>query len=212
MQEEMQGEVYLYHLLRRLFLTEPTRELLGEIGALPVQPGDDASVQGITLMVNAVQRNAVRLDAWVEELAVEYSRLFIGPIKPLAVPYGSFYISESHQLMTEETIEVRRRYLDAGMALKELYRVPDDHVGIELEFLYYLANETISLRQKGLEAEAVSLDAMKTDFLTDHMAKWVPVFTGQIVSSTNEDFYKGVASLLGSLFRDPERVTRNETL
>ena len=212
MQEELRGELYLYHLLRRLLLGEPTREVINEIAALPVPPGNDLPTQGIALMINAVRSNAPRLDEWLGELAVEYARVFIGPIKPLAVPYASFYLSESHQLMTEETIDVRRKYLEAGMALNEIYSVPDDHVGIELEFLYYLTHETTALQQQGRHAEASTLETMKTDFLSNHMAHWAPDFAGQIVSSTNEDFYKGVALLLESLFRDPERVNRNETL
>ena len=202
MQEEMQGELYLYHLLRRLFLSEPTRKLLDEIGALPVPPEGELPTQWITLMINAVQSNAPRRDAWLEELAVEYARLFIGPIKPLAVPYASFYLSESHQLMTDETVEVRGRYLEAGMALKELYSVPDDHIGIELEFLYYLTKEAFALQRQGYEREAVTLEAMKTDFLADHMAQWVPDFASQVASTTQQDFYKGTALLLASLFRD----------
>lgn len=202
MQEETQGELYLYDLLRRLFLSEPTRELLGEIGALPVPPEGDLPTQGISLMIKTVQGNASRLDAWLEEVAVEYARLFIGPIKPLAVPYASFYLSESHQLMTDETIEVRGRYLEAGMALKELHSVPDDHIGIELEFLYHLTKEAFALLRQGGEGEAATLEAMKTDFLANHMAKWVPDFAEQVGSSTQQDLYKGAALMLASLFRE----------
>ncbi|MFN3406991.1 MAG: molecular chaperone TorD family protein [Caldimicrobium sp.] len=36
------------------------------------------------------------------------------------MPYASFYLSESRSLMTEETIDIRRRYLEAGMAVKDL--------------------------------------------------------------------------------------------
>ena len=52
--------------------------------------------------------------------------------------------------MTEETLVVRALYLNAGMVVQNLHRVPDDHLGIELEFLYWLtqqaANETSDAR------------------------------------------------------------------
>jgi len=32
------------------------------------------------------------------------------------------------QLMSEETLAVRKKYLEAGVGLKDLYQVPDDHI------------------------------------------------------------------------------------
>lgn len=200
MQDEKLGEIYLYDLLRRVFLNEPTPELLNEIMGFPLPHEGDLAAQGMTLLINAVQCNASRLETWIEELAIEYARLFIGPIKPLAVPYASFYLSETRQLMTDETICVRGKYLEAGIALKELYSVPDDHIGIELEFLYHLAHEILSLEQKDNHSEASALEEIKTDFFANHVAQWVPEFTEHIVSSTQEDFYKGAALLLKGAF------------
>lgn len=202
MQEELQGEIFLYNLLRGIFQSEPTREMIGALQALHLPQGEEPQAHGLMLMVSAAQQNGSRQDAWLEELAGESTRVFIGPLKPLVVPYASFYLSESRQLMTDETIEVRRRYLDAGMAIKELYKVPDDHIGIELEFLYYLASESASLLQQGRHAEATTFQVMKTDFISSHMALWVPRFAEQLAATTHEDFFKGAALLLNTLFQE----------
>lgn len=205
MQEELQGEVFLYHLLRSVFQSEPTRETIGALQALHLPQEEEPQASrgnGLMLMVSAARRNSSRLDAWLEELAGEFARVFIGSLKPLVVPYASFYLSDSRQLMTDETIEVRRRYLEAGMVIKELHRMPDDHIGTELEFLYYLANESASLLQQGRQAEATTFQAMKTDFISSHMALWVPQFAGQLAEATHEDFFKGAALLLNILFQD----------
>jgi TorA maturation chaperone TorD len=58
------------------------------------------------------------------------------------------------QLMSEETLAVRKKYLEAGVGLKDLYQVPDDHIGIELEFLYYLIREAIASMKTGKNEEA----------------------------------------------------------
>lgn len=202
MQEELQGEIFLYNLLRSIFQSEPTREMIGALQALHLPQGEEPQAHGLMLMVSAAQRNSSRLDIWIEELAGEFTRIFIGPLKPLVLPYASFYLSDSRQLMTDETIEVRRRYLEADMVIKELYKVPDDHVGIELEFLYYLANEYASLLQQGRHAEAITFLDMKTDFITCHMALWVPQFAEQLAETTHEDFFTGAALLLKTLFQE----------
>lgn len=202
MHEELQGEIFLYHLLGRVFQSEPTKEMIDGLKALRLPLDEEPHAHGLLLMVSAAQQNYSRSAEWLEELAGEFVRVFIGPLKPLVVPYASFYLSDSRQLMTDETIEVRRRYLEAGMAIKDLYKVPDDHIGIELEFLYYLASESASLMREGRQAEATTFQTMKTDFITSHMALWVPQFAEQLVNVTKEDFFKGAGLLLNALFQE----------
>lgn len=195
--EELRAELYLYNLLRQLFLKEPTKELINDLATIqPPDEPDDTINYGLKLLCESVRKNEYRVNEWIEELAIEYARLFIGPKNPPAIPYASFYLSESRALMTEETIEVRKRYLEAGMAVKELYSIPDDHIGIELEFIYYLTQKIIELFEQGDREIASKLFEIREDFLNEHMRKWVPLFVDKILESTNEDFYKGIALIL----------------
>ncbi|MBI3591935.1 MAG: molecular chaperone TorD family protein [Nitrospirae bacterium] len=195
--DELREELYLYNLLRQLFLKEPSKELINATAKIdPPDETDDEINYGLKLLIESARKNEYRLNAWLEELALEYARLFIGPQNPPAVPYASFYLSESHSLMTDETIDVRKQYLEAGMAVKELYSIPDDHIGIELEFIYYLTQKTIELFEQEQREKAARLFEMRSDFLTKHMAQWVPLFVERILNSTHEDFYKGAAIML----------------
>lgn len=195
--EELKDEVYLYNLLRQLLLKEPTKELINDLSKIePVNEAGDEINYGLRILIESIRKNQYRLDEWLEELAIEYASLFIGPQNPSAVPYASFYLSESRSLMTEETIDVRKRYLEAGMAVKELYSIPDDHIGIELEFIYYLTQKIIELFEQGEREDASRLFEIREDFLREHMRKWLPLFADKILESTNEDFYKGTAFIL----------------
>jgi TorA maturation chaperone TorD len=195
--DELREELYLYNLLRQLFLKEPTKDLVNEIAKIdPPDETDDEINKGLKLLIESVRKNESRFDAWIEELAIEYARLFIGPQSPPAVPYASFYLSESHSLMTDETIDVRKRYLEAGMAVNDLYSIPDDHIGIELEFVYYLTQKIIELFEQGQREDASRLFEIRSDFLSDHMASWLPLFADKVLESTQEDFYRGAAYLL----------------
>ena len=147
-------------------------------------------------MRDSVRRNKSRLNEWTDQLSLEFARLFIGPVHPPAIPYASFYLSENHSLMTEETMAVRKQYLEAGLALKNLYQMPDDHIAIELDFLYYLTERFLELSEIGKHIEAEKFLSLRHHFLMDHFVLWVPTFANRILESTEEDYYKGAASFL----------------
>jgi len=199
--EELKDELYLYNLLRQVFLKEPTRELIEDLVKVDI-PGeaDDEIDYGLKLMIKACKDNAHRIDEWLEELAIEYSRLFIGPESPPAVPFASYYLSKSRLLMTDETIDVRRRYLEAGMAVKDLYSTPDDHIGIELEFIFYLTQKILEDFEDNKRSEASRFFELRQDFINNHMRHWVHYFADRIIEHSREDFYIGAAFILKGIF------------
>ena len=195
--QELHGEIFVYNLLARIFYNEPTLELLRELAGmkLPSETGADSS-NGMLHMVEVARLHSNNLEELQNELAIEFTRLFLGPIKPVAIPYASWYLSESHQLMTDETIDVRRRYLETGMAVKNLYSTPDDHISIELEFLSYLTGEMIAAHEAGQQERLQALENTRDGFINDHMKQWVHAFIATITDSDANKFYKGAALLL----------------
>ncbi len=157
---------------------------------------EEAERGGLKEMRDSVQQNESRLDDWIEQLSLEFSHLFIGPAHPPAVPFASFYLSETHSLMTEETMAVRKQYLEAGLALKNLYQMPDDHIAFELDFLYYLTVKSLDLLENRKNTEAEKYLKMRQGFLMDHFVLWTPTFANRILESTEEDYYKGGALFL----------------
>jgi putative dimethyl sulfoxide reductase chaperone len=196
MKDELKTELLALNLLRQLFLTEPTKKLLEGIGEIYLSQEDEEERTGLKRMRDAVKQNQTRLDERIEELSLEFARLFIGPGQPPAVPFASFYLSETQDLMTEETLAVRKRYLDAGLALKNLFQMPDDHISIELDFLYYLTERLLELSEKGDNTEIEKHLKLRHDFLMSHFILWAPNFAERILESTREDYFKGAASFL----------------
>jgi len=194
--EDLREERHILTFLKHIFLKEPTKEFLQEIGDINVVTEENDIDNGLNLIAHAVRANKDRLDEYVEALAVEYARLFVGPKNPPAIPYASFYLSESKTVMTDITTGVRKRYLDAGMAVKDLYSTPDDHIGIELEFISYLTEKIIDLYENANRSEASKLFELRNNFINEHMVHWVPLFVVRLLDSTQEDFYKGAAIIL----------------
>lgn len=194
--EEVREVGDLFSLLRLIFMTEPSKELLEQLLKIEaVEPGNDIDC-GLDLMRRDAQKNQDRFDGYLEELAVEFARLFLGPQNPVAIPFASFYLSETRQLMTEVTIEVRRQYLEAGMVVKNLHQIPDDHLAIELEFMAYLAAAAVTAFEEGAQQKAGDIQAQMEAFWKNHLVPWAPQFADKVCQHAKEEFYKGAAMML----------------
>lgn len=192
----LRGQLVIYDLLRRLFLTGPSPELLEAIAAVDrVSLGLPRHLDHDLERLQAVVGESIEpLPSWSETLLVELTRLMVGPGETPVVPYASFYLSPTRNLMTEETMGVRAMYLDAGMAVQNLNRIPDDHLGIELEFLYWLTQQ---VAEETGEARA-RLFEHRERFLRDHYSKWVPEFADALERAATEPFFRTIATLLKS--------------
>lgn len=204
--DELRDETVLYNVLRRVFLQEPTEDFLTLLQNLPVDVNENSTDDGFALMVDDVRNHGRALSQYAEELSLEFVRLFLGPVRTLVVPFASFYLSETKQLMTDETIDVRKRYLDAGMAVRELHSIPDDHIGIELEFLFYLTGKILSLHESGMDGESSRYYEMRESFLREHCRLWFPAIADSIINNTESEFFRGAALLLKDCIEGAQHV------
>ena len=101
------------------------------------------------------------------------------------------YRSANRLLMQEITGEVRQFYLEQGLIMQRLNSIPDDHLGVELEFLLYMS-------QKMLErpVEAVTFAGTQREFLRKHILSWIDDFVNDILNNTNEPFFQYLALIL----------------
>ena len=85
-------------------------------------------------------------------LEQEFTRLFLGPGRPVAHPYESVY--REGRMMGETTLDVRRRLAEEGLTANG-QRLPD-HVAIELAFMAHLTAREALAWDAGDSDEAVS--------------------------------------------------------
>lgn len=184
-----------YAFLARAYFEEidqGTLEGLCASGVLEEFPVDwDADAyeemrQGLKLMANWVQA-AEKTDLNV--LAADFARLFHGSAL-FSPPFESAYRSEEHLLLCEETIEVRDFYHQYGFQQQERLHLPDDHVGLELEFLALLGRQATEATETSQASECLRASRQ---FLREHVQAWVPEFVGDVVHNAETDFYRGLA-------------------
>jgi putative dimethyl sulfoxide reductase chaperone len=166
---------------------------------------------------SAAQSAAILQDLWVssteEELLVEYARLFLGPNRLLAPPYGSCYLDEERLLMGKSTLEVLRIYRENGLVIDEHFKEAPDHITVELEFQYFLILQQVKALEEGEIEEAVRLLNVHAGFRDVFLKKWIPPFTENIIENTTSEFYRQLAKCLNLFIEDegwlekvPERM------
>ncbi len=192
-------------LLRRLFLFGPSDEVLGlALTAAEAPGGSPALAEAVDALRVATEAGIDAGGRWMNELAAEFTRLIVGPAETPAVPYASFYLSPSRLVMTEETLAVRRQYLDAGIARRSDVRIPDDHLGLELDFLYFLEREIASAQASGDDDTVQAWCGRRAGFVRGHMSQWVPRFASDVLAATSQDFIRAAVALLLALLLDDE--------
>lgn len=130
----------------------------------------------------------------VEELKVDHARLFLGPFDLLAPPYGSVYLDgQGRRLLGDSTVDVERRYTQAGLGTGGSFKEAPDHIAIELEFLYYLVFKEIAAAVNSDPENALGFLAMQESFLRDHLGVWVAQFANAVEENAATGFYRSLA-------------------
>lgn len=131
-------------------------------------------------------------------LALEHTRVFVGPGRAAAPPWGSVY-HDGGVLMGESTMDVLRHYRQAGFTFAPERGELPDHVIAELGFLSVLAEEEARAWEAGDEPAAWVWLGRRGAFLCDHLAAWGPELSQRILSVTIEPFYRALAVSLREL-------------
>ncbi len=128
----------------------------------------------------------------LESLKIDYTRLFVGPFKVLAPPYGSVYL-EDGRIMGGSTIDVRNWYEKEGLDI--VIKDAPDHIAMELEFMYYLIAKQTQATNEGNLQDIQLYQQKQKSFLCSHLARWLPGFTENVQKNAQTEFYRELARL-----------------
>lgn len=134
----------------------------------------------------------------LQALLVDYTRLFLGPVQPVAPPYGSCWLSGETDLMQESTLHVEAMYRQAGFEIDEAFHELPDHVSVELEYLYLLTFKLNSAHRDGRTDRFDEWASLRARFLTEHLGRWVKPFAAAVRSGAETAFYRELAALTES--------------
>lgn len=135
----------------------------------------------------------------------EYNRLFIGPRKPLAPPFESVYRSSKHLQMQSFTFGVREYYAQVGLEVAMKDQFPDDFIGFEFQYLFYISHLLVNLLQNGKEDEKNELLAIKKEFLNEHLGQWIDKFCKDIMKESREEIWINLAKFILEVFEKEDK-------
>jgi TorA maturation chaperone TorD len=136
-----------------------------------------------------------------DDLLIDYTRLFLGPIDTRAKPYGSVWLGGDATLMQDSTMAVLALYAEGGFDLAEDFRELPDHVAAELEFLYLLIFRENQARRSSEPEALASIASLRKRFLDAHLGCWVAPFTAAVSAGAECDFYRELADLTNRFVR-----------
>lgn len=136
-----------------------------------------------------------------QELLVDYTRLFLGPIDAPARPYGSVWLEDRQGLMQDSTLAVIALYEEGGFEIDENFRDLPDHVAAELEFLYLLLFRHAEAIRNDDAQGAKSCGRLRQRFLAEHLGRWVVPFCRAMEQGSQTAFYRELANATRSFVR-----------
>ncbi|KUO64433.1 MAG: hypothetical protein APF84_10695 [Gracilibacter sp. BRH_c7a] len=136
-----------------------------------------------------------QLEDILSQLQQDYSNLFVGPGHLLAPPWESVYLTDDKLTFGSPTLEVREFFRKHGLEYERINNDPDDHFGLEMEFMSKLIQmERHHLENQNLE-DAIRLSNEHLFFLQEHVMKWADRFTQKVAEHAGTDYFQGLALL-----------------
>jgi len=197
------GEVLFLGVLSKAIQSSPDREWLKSLvdqdifSEAPLESSSAEIETGLALLQAWSQsvKNGLSDEQFVD-VQTDYSRLFIGPAKPLAPPWESVYFNEDHMIFQQQTAQVRAWYRRFGLEPEKLYKEPDDHIGLELAFLAHLAGLGLQALEDSDDAKFAEILQAQSQFISQHPLKWVQLWNEQVEKHARTDFYRGLGRLI----------------
>lgn len=194
---------YAYDILRRFFIEEPSKDYLKEFvqkNMIDVFPfiEDSAEIHAGVYEVkeHLANHDVTNIEKHYDDLHWEYTRLFIGPFKLPVPPWESTYVRKDQLLFQGTTMNVRQYYEKYGFIVRDFNMEADDHVGLELDFMYHLNELCIEMAQANDIQKLKYLLKDQNKFLNEHLLAFVPKFCGLVIEEADTTFYRGLARIL----------------
>jgi putative dimethyl sulfoxide reductase chaperone len=198
----LSARAFAYDLLKSVFLQEPSKELVAllveqeAVNDFPFSENHPDLAQAANRVAAYLKEQDATSDDNCNALRWDYTRLFVGPGKVPAPPFESVYRDAAQLYFSPETLEVRQAYCKYNLLPAQVGREPDDHIGLELDFMEQLC---AGAREKAKARDDKALAGILHDqlaFLDQHLLQWAPRWSEDVINGAHTNFYRGMAALL----------------
>lgn len=182
----------VYGLLTTVFRAEPTEAFIRDLKG----PRFAGAFSDLGVDLGERFRTTTE-DILLEELTIEFTRLFLGPGEHLSA-HESIYTEidgEVGGLWGAKTVEVKKFIETTGLDYESEFTGLPDHISVELEFMRKLVEwEAAKWSEHDSESAKYCLTVQKK-FAEEHLLKWVPKFCSDIIDKATMPFYREMAKV-----------------
>ncbi|MEE4116496.1 MAG: molecular chaperone TorD family protein [Marinilabiliaceae bacterium] len=203
----LKGYSMLLYFAGSFILNEPSEECIQDIAAgdlfrkLPVKSKNPNYILASSFLNNINKKSVQDFD----EILADYLTLFGSSGFPQAPPFESYY-TESGKVRQDHVPGVHYTYNAYGWQAQPACRqgsgsesVPEDHLGIELQFLNLLIEKKYDTEDDICRKE-LTRDTRK--FIDNHLRPWLSDWNRRMQSSAISNFYKGIGYLVLACVQD----------
>lgn len=134
------------------------------------------------------------------DLERDYTWMFFASKPRIAYLFGSVY--GEGKLYQESTFEITRLYYETGLKLDESFKLPPDHIAVELEFMAYLAFNEEEAIEGGNKENAEYAAEMQQKVRSLYLSPLALNVGDRIADQAKTIFYRTMGNLLKALFRN----------
>lgn len=146
----------------------------------------DSSASIVSLYDELVQK--LTCDDAIKKIAAEYVRVFVGPGTLRAEPWETVQLTGKRALFQSGVLEVRDAYRAAGFQPVRVREVPDDFIGMELDFMAKMSARAHEEFACG-NAQWQETLRQSNEFLQNHLLRWIDKLSSAIKREYGDVFY-----------------------
>jgi len=177
----------MYGLLADVFREEPSDALLSKLR----EPDFSGALQALGLSLDQMFESTPQ-DQLIEDLALEYTRLFIGPgshISPNESMHTEARFGEPNALWGEQTVAVKKFMEGAGVTIDDSFTGMPDHITAEFEFMQQLLLSEANAWSNENHELGGNILKIEKRFYEEHLSQWVSNFCDKVLEVTEYPFY-----------------------
>ncbi|MES9991619.1 MAG: molecular chaperone TorD family protein [Candidatus Thiodiazotropha sp.] len=198
----------IYAMLALVFRQEPSEALIEELRG-PRLSGAFSEI-GLELGDSFYNESVSTI---ADQLALEFSRLFIGPGPHISAHESIFteVDGDTGGLWGAKTVAVKKFIETTGLDYASGFTGLPDHISVELEFMQKLTLwEADKWRQRDRMGAEYCLSIQRM-FLQQHIQGWVPKFCNAVIAEAEFPFYRELAELTKFFLGLEEQSLATET-
>jgi TorA maturation chaperone TorD len=200
---ELTSKATLFNLFARA-LNYPDRELVESL-----QRGDftmtlrnaidklslAASLLGeLTTLEKAYVGPDKETDTLLLEMERDYTNMFFSSKPRLVYLFESVY--NEGKLLQDSTFQIARLYYDAGLKLIDDFKLPPDHIAVELEFMAYLYFNEIEAINKNHHENAKYAQKLQKEVMEKHLVAFGGALARNVAEHARTVFYQSMARII----------------